>query len=177
MANKGPKGNPAGAAGKSRTISLIPGTIRGKLYVVFAAIVLSAAVGAVIAQRANVLVQEQLSLITGDNLPSLVNAHRVSEATTNIRNVAAAMATSESEPALTSRRTLLNRHIENAKSVAIALRDTGIDPEVASNLNRQITEVENLTAQLTSLVGLRLKLAHDLSRNVHIARQRTSKIQ
>ena len=146
----------------------IPVTIRGKLFLVFAVIVLSAATGAVIAQRTNVLVQEQLSLITEDNLPSLVNAHRISEATTNIRSVAATMVASESEPALTSRRTLLGRHIETAKSVTMALGDTGVDPKRVTDLSKHMVEVEQLTAKLAELVGTRLTLAMDLTASVQM---------
>jgi signal transduction histidine kinase/DNA-binding response OmpR family regulator/HAMP domain-containing protein len=158
--------NQAFASKKGFAKSLIPSTIRGKLFVVFAVIVVSAVTAAVIAQRANVLVQEQLSLITGDNLPSLVNAHRISEATTNIRSVAAAMATAESEPALTSRRTLLSRHIETAKIVTVALGKSGIDPDTAANLNKHMAEVEHLTAQLAATVGLRLNLVDELTSSV-----------
>ena len=65
---------------------LIPSTIRGKLFLVFGIVLISAAIGAMFAQRANVLVQRQLALITEINLPSLVTAHKISEVTTNISN-------------------------------------------------------------------------------------------
>lgn len=165
-ANDAPDGKTAGVANRRPGRSLIPGTIRGKLFLVFAVIILAAAIGAVVAQRANILVETQLSLITEDNLPSLVTAHRISEATTNIRSVAAAMATSESTAALTSRRTLLSRHIETAKSVVVALGNTGTDPETTSRLNSQVAEVEDLAAQLAAMVGRRLELADELQNSL-----------
>lgn len=147
-------------------ISLIPVTIRGKLFLVFAIIVLSAAAGGIIAQRANVLVQEQLSLITGDNLPSLVNAHQISEVTTSIRSTAAILAASESESALSSRRTFLSREIDAAKSLTTALGSAGIEPKPDSDLHKHMAEVEQLTTNLATLVGERLKLAKDLATGV-----------
>ncbi|TDJ39799.1 MAG: response regulator [Gammaproteobacteria bacterium] len=166
LPEKRPEKSAAAAADKGRGGSLILGTIRGKLFLVFAVIIVSAGIGAVVVQRANILVQTQLSLITEGNLPALVTAHKISEATTNIRSVAAAMATAGSESSLISRRELLGRHIETAKSVVIALGDTGIDAKTASILNRQMAEVEDLTAQLASMVDLRIRLADELASNV-----------
>jgi len=158
-----PEGPAARATDRRRIGALVPRTVRGKLFLVFSIIVVSAGIGATVAQRANVLVQTQLALITEDNLPSLVTAHRISEATTNIRNVAVALATSESEAALASRRELLARHIDTAKAVVIALGDTGIDPRTASDLRSRMAEVEELGARLAETVGARLKLAGEVT--------------
>ena len=66
--------------------SLLPTTIRGKLFLVFGVIFLSAGISAIIAERANIQVQKQLSAIMEDNLPSVVTAYNVSEAMTNIHS-------------------------------------------------------------------------------------------
>lgn len=91
----------------SGVAALLPYTIRGKLVLVVVIIVLSAAVSAFIAHRANVLVQEQLTSITNENIPALIIAHRVSEDTTNIRNAAVSVATSESADELAVRMIML----------------------------------------------------------------------
>jgi len=135
-------GKAALAADKGgRAYLLIPTTIRGKLILAFGVILLSAAAGALVGHRANLLVQQQLSAITEDNLPSLVTAHRVSEVMTNIRSVAAAMATAESEPALSSRRTLLQRHLEDAEAIINQLEEIGVERRAAAELNSNLADV------------------------------------
>lgn len=145
---------------------LIPGTIRGKLFLVFAVITLSAAVGVVVAQRANVLVQTQVSQIAKVNLPSLVTAHEISTATTNVRNVASAMVTAESDVVLARRQDVLRQHIETAQSVVSGLDRSGIDPQTARELSRLTAQIEELTAALALTVGHRLGVAGELRRNV-----------
>jgi hypothetical protein len=138
-------------------MSLFPNTIRGKLLFVFTVIVLAAAVSAVIAQRANILVQQQLSAITEGNLPTLVIAQEVSEAMTNIRSVAAAMAGAQSEPALSSRSALLTRHIASARSVVDELGKTEFDRDTALRLDDLVAEVDDLAMALAATVETRLQ--------------------
>jgi len=166
LPNEVPETSATEATERWRVRALIPATVRGKLFFVFSVIIVSAAIGAAVAQRANLHVQTQLSLITEGNLPSLVTAHRISEATTNIKNVAAAMATSDSEATLARRRALLEWHIDIAKSVVVALGSTRIDPKMAANLESSTTQLEDLTAQLASVVSARLKLADELKGKV-----------
>lgn len=167
----GSGGTPASGTGEAAVSrggarSLIPGTIRGKLFLVFAIVFLSAAASAIIAQRANVLVQQQLSSITEDNLPSLVFAHEVSAVMTNIRGVAAALATAETGPALSSRRGQLKRHIDNAKAVINGLDATGVDRQTEARLNRFVADVEELATELASTVEMRLQLDEQLSEKI-----------
>jgi signal transduction histidine kinase/HAMP domain-containing protein len=166
LPNQVPETSATEATERWRIGALIPATVRGKLFFVFTVIIVSAAIGAVVAQRANVHVQTQLSLITEGNLPSLVTAHKISEATTNIKNVAAAMATSDDEATLARRRALLEWHIDIARSVVAALGKNRIDPGMAANLERSTAQLEDLTAQLASTVSSRLKLADELKNKV-----------
>ena len=142
--------------------TLIPNTIRGKLFLVFGIIAVSAAISAVIAQRANVLVQEQLSFITEDNLPSLVTAHEISEATTNIQGVAGAMATAENETAVSKRRSLLAGYIETAKTIADKLVQAGVERDTTTRFNDLVVSVDSLATRLASTITMRLKIAEDL---------------
>jgi signal transduction histidine kinase/DNA-binding response OmpR family regulator/HAMP domain-containing protein len=146
--------------------SFLPSTIRGKLFLVFAIIFVSAAISAIIAERANILVQEQLSSITNDNLPSVVTAYKVSEATTNIRTVAAAMATANSQSALASRRALLQRHIDDTQSMISELGAVTVGLETASGLEEHVEDVDALTGQLAATVDKRLKLSGQLSARI-----------
>ncbi len=157
---------PAKRVEASRRWAFIPGTIRGKLFLVFAVIVVSALIGAIAAQRANVLVQQQLSQITQDNLPALVTAHKVASATTNIRRVAAAMATSRDEDVLATRREVLSRQIDDAKAIVSGLDETGIDEQTYGQLETLMSEVEALTEELAAEVGAKLRLAERLNERV-----------
>ncbi|MCL5776931.1 response regulator [Limibaculum sp. FT325] len=137
---------------------MLPTTIRGKLFLVFGVIFLAAAASAIIAQRANVLVEQQLSAITRDNLPSLVTAHRVSEVTTNIRTVASAMATAESESALASRKALLTNHISDTRGIIGRLGIENVDSRAAARLTEAVDDIDVLAGELASTVGERLRL-------------------
>lgn len=142
--------------------AFLPYTIRGKLFLVIAIILLSAAVSALIAHRANVVVQQQLSLITKESIPALVIAHRVSEATTNIRNAAAAVATSDRTEELTTRQDVLEGHLERVRSVIDQLAVRGAGAETAASLDASIRDVEELSEALAATVAQRLEQAATL---------------
>jgi signal transduction histidine kinase/DNA-binding response OmpR family regulator/HAMP domain-containing protein len=166
-----PRGGQSGeikssASEKDRWRGVIPNTIRGKLFLVFGIIFLSAATSAFIAHRANVLVQAQLSSITEDNLPSLVTAHKVSEAMTNIRTVAAAMATAESGAALSSRRVLLKSHIEDTQHIISELDGMSVGANAASTLKKSVADVDRLATDLAATVDERLKFSRYLSERI-----------
>ena len=156
----GPAAAPAGVPAAARGVwrRLVPATIRGKLMLAFGVILLSAIMGIAVGYRANLIVQQQMSEITEGNLPALVTAHRVSELMTNIRGVAAAMATAESEPALASRSALLERHLSQAGDVIEDLNRIGAARQTASALERNLTEVGDLAIELSRTVGDRLHL-------------------
>jgi signal transduction histidine kinase/DNA-binding response OmpR family regulator len=170
-ASSGPSDGRAGAGGSAaldwNRRSLLPTTIRGKLFLVFGVIFLSAGLSAVIAERANILVQRQLSAITEDNLPSVVTAYKVSEAMTNIRTVAAAMATADSEAALDSRRTLLTRQIVDTHSIINELRGMAVGSGTASVLEQYVADVDKLAAELALTVAERLTISGQLGERMH----------
>jgi signal transduction histidine kinase/DNA-binding response OmpR family regulator/HAMP domain-containing protein len=147
--------------------SLLPTTIRGKLFLVFGVIFLSAGISAIIAERANIQVQKQLSAITEDNLPSVVTAYNVSEAMTNIRTVAAAMATADSEAALGSRMTLLTRQIGDTHAIISELRGMAVGSGTASTLEQYVADVDKMAAELAQTVADRLTISGQLGETMN----------
>ncbi len=154
------------AAEQDRGRGFLPTTIRAKLFLVFGVIFVSAAISAVIAERANTLFQKQLSAITEDNLPSVITAYKVSETMNKIRTVAAAMATADSEAALTSRRVLLTRQITETHTIISELRGMTVGSDEASALEGYVSDVENLAAELAETVQKRLQISGRLADNI-----------
>lgn len=150
----------------SGVAALLPYTIRGKLVLVVVIIVLSAAVSAFIAHRANVLVQEQLTSITNENIPALIIAHRVSEDTTNIRNAAVSVATSESADELAVRMIMLENHLKAVRSVINELEVRGSSAEAVANLETSIRDVSVLSDALATIIAERIDIAETLGSQI-----------
>ncbi|WP_210880212.1 ATP-binding protein [Roseovarius autotrophicus] len=146
--------------------ALLPYTIRGKLVLVVAIIVLSAAVSALIAHRANVVVQEQLTSITKESIPALVIAHRVSEDTTQIRNAAVSVARSESTDELAVRSAEMKSHLDAVRSVIDELEVRGSSAEAVANLEASVRDVDALSDALAAIIAQRIETAETLGSQI-----------
>lgn len=144
----------------------VPSTIRGKLFLVIVIILCSAVASALIAHRANGVVQEQLASITQESIPALVTAHGVSETTTNIRNAAAAVETSNSSSELANRMERLDRHLDRARRVIGQLEASGTAAETVASLEASVGDVEALSQTLAKTVTRRLDLAAALNERI-----------
>jgi signal transduction histidine kinase/FixJ family two-component response regulator len=143
--------------------AFVPSTIRGKLFLVIVIIFGSATISALIAHRANSFVQDQLSSITQESMPALVIAHSVSETTTNIRNAAAAVETSNSNSELANRMERLDRHLDRARQVIGQLEASGTAAQTVATLEASISDVEDLSETLAATIARRLDLAAALN--------------
>ncbi|TNE46678.1 MAG: response regulator [Sphingomonadales bacterium] len=154
--------------------SLLPKTIRGKLFLVFSIIFAAATISVMSTERANVLVQKQLVAITEDNLPSVIAAYKVSEAMTNIRTVAAAMATASSESALESRKNILTRQIGDTHTLIDHLQSMSIGSDAAWTLQQYVVDVDKMAAELALSVDQRLNLSGLLEEQIRALAQQHS---
>ncbi|MFO7856771.1 MAG: response regulator [Paracoccaceae bacterium] len=135
---------------------LLPRTIRGKIVLAICIVFGSSVIGAVVAQRANVVVQEQLATITERNLPLLVTAHRLSEATTGVRDATEALASAEDEPAWRRRREALAVRLEDAASAVAALERPLGSEGAASDLAARLDDLDRLSDELAVEVSGRI---------------------
>ena len=159
---------------RSGLAAFLPYTIRGKLLLVIAIIFLAAAVSAVIAHRANVVVQKQLTSITDDNMPSLIIAHRVSEDTANIRNAAASVATSEKADQLAARIETLEGHRQRVGAVIGELELRGSSAETVASLKTSIRELGTVSEALAVTIAQRIEVAETLANHIRdLARTHT----
>lgn len=142
--------------------AFVPDTIRGKLVLVVAIIVLSAAASALIAHRANVVVQEQLTSITNESIPALVTVHRVSEETIQIRNAAVSVASSESADELAVRLGKLESHLDAVRSVIDELEVRGSSAEAVANLEASVRDVGALPDALAAIIAQRIEIAETI---------------
>ncbi|WP_413717050.1 response regulator [Silicimonas sp. MF1-12-2] len=140
-------------------MAFLPTTIRGKLFLVVIVISLSAGVSALIAHRANNVVQEELSLIIEESLPALVVAHQISETTTNIRGAASAVATSENPEQLATRLGELDAHLQNVGIVIQGLAARGVASDALEDLRASASEAQALSADLGATVADRISVA------------------
>lgn len=145
------------ATGPPWNTALFASTSRGKLLLVIAIILGSAALAALIAQRTNIVVQSQLGSITRDGIPALITAHEVSQTTTNIRGAAASVATAADPELLASRHKQLLRDLEWSRSV-IDRFDAGNSERVAQ-LDRSVDEVARVSRALAETVAERIGVA------------------
>ena len=147
---------------RSRLEAFIPYTIRGKLLLVVAIIFFSAAFSALIANNANVVVQDQLTSITNEGIPDLVIAHRVSEDTTRIRNAAASVVVSDNADQLNDRMATLEGDVDRLKTVIGDLEARGTGADTVAGLKASIGDVSALTEALAAIVSQRIELAETL---------------
>lgn len=137
---------------------LVPGTIRGKLFLALGVIVFNAAIGVVMTWSANRVVERQITAIADDNLPALVIAHRFSERMTNIASVAAALANAETASALESREAVLAVHVTEARETAAALEASGVRITGTPSLQGLVDQVDGQAQELATRVEERLLL-------------------
>lgn len=152
--------------GRSGLSALLPYTIRGKLLLVVIIIFLSAAISALIAHRTNLVIQEQLTSISNESIPALVIAHRVAEDTTNIRNAAASVASSENADQLEARMSTLEGHLDRIRSVINELETHGSGAETVLSLEASIRDVGELSETLATIVAQRIELGGKLGSRI-----------
>lgn len=162
-----------GAQGRGK--SLLPKTIRGKLFLVFSIIFAAATISAVSTERANILVQKQLAAITESNLPSVIAAYNVAGAMTNIRTVAAAMATAVSETVLESRKNTLTRQIATTQELIDNLQGMSGGSDTASTLKQYVADVDDMATELARSVEQRLNLSARLEEQIRALSQHHSR--
>jgi signal transduction histidine kinase/DNA-binding response OmpR family regulator/HAMP domain-containing protein len=137
---------------------LSPSTIRGKLLLVVAIILVSAAVAAFIAHRTNIVVQSQLTSITNERIPALITAYEVFDTTTNIRSAAASVATSAIPEQLSARRERLLAHLDRVHAI-INRFETGVDnSDRVARLAASVNEVAKVSQSLSETIALRIDL-------------------
>ncbi|SDD54685.1 response regulator [Ruegeria marina] len=151
---------------RSGLAALLPYTIRGKLLLVVVIFFLSAAISALIAHRANLVIQEQLASISNESIPALVIAHRVAEDTTNIRNAAASVATSDNAEQLAARMATLKGYLDRIRLVINELEKRGSGAETVLSLESSVRDVGALSEKLATIIAQRIELAGTLGSQV-----------
>ena len=151
---------------RSGLAAFLPYTIRGKLLLVIAIIIFAAAASAFIANRANVIVQQKLMSITDESVPSLIIAHRVSEDTTNIRNAAASVATSEDAAQLVARIATLEGHRQRVGSVIGELETRSSSAETVASLKASVRDLGTLSETLSTTIAQRIDVAETLANQI-----------